>query len=536
MFIYINGKKCLANAGETIFLVAKREGIEIPTLCHLKHFSPTSSCRVCLVEVAGQRNLVTACSFKVSEGMEVLTNSPKVLSARKLNLELLLSAHNYDCENCFKAGSCELEKLAQEYKVDGKMFGLNLSQAEQVDDSSPCIERDNSKCILCKRCVAVCKAQSVGVIRQNYRGFKTQIGCEFGKGIGSSLCVGCGQCVKVCPTGALRENLSLRKLQEILGDKTKRKIVAPAPAVRVAIMEEFGLTPKEAEGILPTLFKKLGFDQVFDVNFGADLVAIEEAEEFVKRIKTNKQLPLFTSCCPAWVDFAEKFYPEYKVNISTCKSPMLALSEALERHYATNGTKPQPKSFVAVMPCTAKKAESLKLGSGVDAVITVNELLYLVKKFRIDVKKLKPSEFDPIFGESSGAGVIFGRTGGVAEAVVRAITGEAKPIEFSPIPNINGAKIATIKMGKCCVNIAVVSGLIQVRALLEKIKRKEITLHLVEVMACAGGCINGGGMPRRCGSLDGKAVGLAELDKSRANRFPQENKEVQDYLNFIKKR
>lgn len=398
---------------------------------------------------------------------------------------------------------------------------FDAKEGELALDGRFCIDKNCIGCGLCKReCPVKCIAGEVRNIHI----------------IDELECVGCGKCVKACPTGAIKGNSSLRAVQDILKNKNKEKIVAPAPAVRVAIMEEFGLSPKDAEGILPTLFKKLGFDRVFDVNFGADLTAIKEGEEFLKRIETGKNLPLFTSCCPAWVNFMEKFYPELGDNISVCKSPMLALGEAIRICDAKNVSETaQNKSVVAVMPCTAKKAERRKPCSGIDCVITVNELLYLINESGINVKKLQPSEFDPMFGKSSGAGVIFGRAGGVSSAIVRAITGETKAIDFHPISGINNAKISTIKLGKNNINIVSVSGLGPAQELIEKIKKQEIVAHLVEVMACEGGCINGSEMPKRkCDSPDAKALGLDSLDQTRQVRLPQENKEVQEYLFLLK--
>ena len=538
--IKIDEKEILANTDETILDVATKEGIEIPTLCYLKGENPTANCRICLVEVVGQRNLVTACSFKVFDGMEVITNSPKVKSARKMNLELILSNHNYDCENCVRQGNCELESLAKKYNIDGGYF-QGAKTLSKIDESSPCIVRDNSKCILCKKCVQVCKnKQSVNAIGEVNRGFNTQIACAFNNGLAGSSCVGCGQCVMVCPTGALHENINIQQFENILKDNFKHKVVAPAPAVRVALAEAFGIDVQTAENLMPALFKTLGFNKVFDVNFGADLTIVDETAEFIKRFKANKNLPMFTSCCPAWVDYVNKFYPQFSANVSSCKSPLMMLGSVAKTYYAEKANIDREDiSVVSVMPCTAKKGERIKVGEqDVDCVITVRELIYVVKKRGIDIKKLSPIPFDSILGESSGAAVIFGASGGVMEAAIRTLVDLLKlkdiKIEFKENSKYNGAKFASVKVNGSDVNVAVVSGLGNAKALLDDILVGKLHLHFVEVMSCEGGCVNGGGMPltKKENVVKSRAKGLNVIDNNRNIRKSHENNEVKAFLSW----
>lgn len=539
--IKIDNRVYIAEIGETILDVAKREHIDIPTLCYLKGENPTSNCRMCLVEVVGQRNLVTACSFKVYDGMEVITNSVKVFSARKMNLELLLSNHNYDCKNCVREGNCDLAKYAQEYNATGFLFNGEKTQSA-LDDSNACIVRDSSKCILCKKCTQVCsKRQEVHAICETKRGFSTRVGCAFENKLKNSTCVGCGQCIMVCPTGALHESFNIMQLEEILSDKSKHKVVAPAPAVRVALLENFQIDPVMAEQLIPSIFRKLGFDKVFDINFGADLTIIEETAEFLERYKSKMNLPMFTSCCPAWVDYVNKFYPEIKKNVSSCKSPLMMFGAIVKSYYAEKINLSADKiSMVSVMPCTAKKGERLlDNDKDVDCVITVRELLYLIKKHGIDVTRLKPSKFDSVLGESSGAGVIFGASGGVMEAAIRTIADKVynqsiQNIDYTSVRGFDDTKFASIKLGGDVVNIAVVSGLGNAKRLLEKIKSKEIDVQFVEVMSCPGGCINGGGMPlvKDTKLIESRMKGLYKLDSARNIRKSHENKEVQEFLKW----
>lgn len=539
MEIIIDGKRCKANNGETIMEVAKREGIYIPSVCHLDGFKPTSSCRICLVELVGLKKLVTSCSFLVYDGLEVVTNSEAVLNARKTNIELMLSNHDFTCGKCVKEGDCELEKLAKEYRVNPVKYKGEKTMT-RIDDSSDCIIRDDSRCILCKRCVRVCKAdQNVGAICEINRGFDTRIGSAFDLPMNKSTCVGCGQCVMVCPTGALRENLSIETANKLLNDKSVIKVVASAPAVRVALTKE--LKVENAEAILPSLLKALGFDKVYDISFGADLTVMEESKEFMARLKSKKNLPLFTSCCPAWINYQKEFYDELKNNVSSCKSPLLMLGNVVKTYMAEkeNINASQIK-MIGIMPCTAKKGEIKNEDNDVDLVLTVRELLYLIKKKKIDINKLKPTPFDNLLGESSGAGVIFGTTGGVMEASLRTVADklsnkELKEIEYKPVRGLVGVKTASVEIAGKAINVAVVSGLKYVRPLIDKIHKKQIHLHFVEVMACEGGCINGGGMPystTRESDVEQRMRDLYKLDTARQIRKAHDNPEIKKFYDW----
>lgn len=508
MKIKIDGKSIDVEPQTSIVEAARRLGIHIPTLCFLKEFGATSSCRVCLVEIVGRRGLVTACSYPIFEGMEIVTNSPKVLDARKTNLELLLSNHNYDCINCIRGGNCELEKLAKAYDCNENRFSGEKTESF-VDENNLAIIRDNSKCILCKRCVLACgKRQSVNAITTAGRGFESQIVSAFEKPLSSSTCVNCGQCILACPTGALREASEMDKLKHVLADKTKHVVVAPAPSVRVGIGEEFGLPfGSDTEGRIVSSLKKLGFDRVFDVNFGADLTIVEEANEFIQRLNKGGKFPMFTSCCPSWIDFAKKFYPEFLPNISTCKSPQQMFG-AIAKTYYSEMSQIAPSNIVVVtiMPCTSKKTELTLEGmssSGfrdVDISITVRELARFMKEKNVDLVKQPVMDFDRLLGESSGAGVIFGSSGGVMEASLRTVAdivlgADLPKVDYTSVRGLSGIKESNIKLGDKIVKVAVVSGLANTRKLLESIKNGKVNYHFIEVMACPGGCINGGGMP-----------------------------------------
>lgn len=543
--VKIDNKIYSAKDGETILKVCKDNGISIPTLCHLKGLNPTSNCRICLVEIEGKSGLVTACSFKCYDGISVITNSKKVIDARRTNLELLLSNHNYDCDNCTRNGECALQNLTKEYNANPNRFKGEKTKALK-DFSSPALMRDNSKCILCKKCVSVCgKKQTVNAISSVNRGFNTAIGTAFNEGIDSTKCVACGQCVLVCPTGALTENFNIKEVEQVLKQKDKYVVVAPAPSVRVALGDEFGLkSGNNVESILPSILRELGFDKVFDITFCADLTIMEESKEFISRLKTNKNLPLFTSCCPAWVDFVKKFYPELEKNISSTKSPQEMFGAVVKSYYANKmGINPKDIVVVTIMPCTAKKKELHIRKTGdiqdVDYSLTVRELAHIIKAKKIDIKKLKPSKFDQIMGTSSGAGVIFGTSGGVMEAALRTIadTLENKSlteVEYGVVRGLSGVKLASVVINKKTINVAVVSGLNNARKLIEKIKAKELNLDFVEVMSCEGGCINGGGMPRKdfnstVESLESRKDALYKIDRQNSIRKSYENPMIKEF-------
>jgi len=483
--------------------------VKIPTLCYLKGINEIGGCRMCVVEVEGVKNLVTACTFPVFEGMIVRTNTPRVRASIKCTLELLLSDHNKDCLSCERNGNCELQKLSDEYDCDSSKYSGEVSKSA-VDDSSVCFVRDNSKCIKCRKCVAVCQnVQSVDAIGVGKRGFNTQIGCAFEKENADSTCVGCGQCVINCPTGALSDKSQKLEVLDHLAKKDKRMIVAMAPSVRVALGEQFGSKIGEnVEGKMISALRRLGFDDVFDIDFGADLTIMEESHELVLSLKNGEKKPLFTSCCPAWIKFVENFYPEFIKNISTCKSPQQMMSATVKTFYAKKlKVKPSDLYFVSIMPCIAKKFERLRdnqsaggMGQDTDAVLTVRDLTEMIKVCGIDFMNLQDGKFDEMLGLSSGAGVIFGATGGVMESALRTLsdTFEKKPlkeVKYLLVRGLSGTKEAEIEIAGRKVKLAVVSGLNNARTLLEKIKSGEKEYDFVEVMACPGGCANGGGMP-----------------------------------------
>jgi len=491
----------------TILDVADAAGIKIPTLCYIKDINKIGACRMCLVEVKGQRNLVTACTFPASDGMEIITNSPKVIDSRRCTLELLLSNHPFHCTSCERDGNCELQSLANIYDCQGKAYIGETSKAK-VDDSSTCYVRDNSRCIMCRRCEAICKkCQAVGVLGANGRGFNVHIGTTYDAPIATSNCVNCGQCVVNCPTGALYEKSSKNEIIKSLFDENKYTVIAMAPSVRVSLSELFDMpygTNVEKRAV--TAFKRMGFDSVFDIDFGADLTIMEESEEFLSRLQTG-HLPMFTSCCPGWVNYVEHFYPEFINNLSTCKSPQGMFGSVVKTYYAKKlNKKPEDIYVVSVMPCVAKKGERLrepwanKNIPDVDAVLTVRECGELIKQAGIDLKNIKDTDFDLPFGASSGAGVIFGNTGGVMEAALRSLADrlekrELENIDYMLVRGLKGVKEAEINVAGKKVRVAVVSGLSNAKKLLNGLKNGKLYYDFIEVMACPGGCVNGGGMP-----------------------------------------
>ena len=507
--IKINGEAISVPSNYTILQAARQAGIDIPTLCYLKGINEIGACRMCLVEVKGAKGLVTACVYPVNEGMEVLTNTERVRSARKTVLELTLSNHEKKCLTCPRNQNCELQRLSDELGVTDIPFEGETIQRE-IDASSPSIVRDNNKCILCRRCVSVCKkVQTVGVIDAKERGFITQIGCTFDKPLNDTDCVMCGQCIIACPVGALYEKDSTKDVWAALADESKHVVVQTAPAVRVALGEEFGMPiGSRVTGKMVTALRKLGFDKVFDTNFSADLTIMEEGTELLGRIKDGGKFPMITSCSPGWVKFCEHNFPDLLENLSTAKSPHEMYGAIIKSYYAEKaGIDPKDIYVVSVMPCTAKKFESEReelAGTGypdVDAVLTTRELAKMIKEARIDFTKLADTGFDHPFGEeASGAGVIFGATGGVMEAALRTVsevlTGKSfDEIEYNAVRGTEGIKEATVTIGDLDVKVAVASGLGNARALLEKVQKGEADYHFIEIMACPGGCVTGGGQP-----------------------------------------
>ena len=545
--IKINGKDYSVPKGITVLEAAKMANIDIPTLCYLKDINEIGACRLCLVEVKGARGLVTACVYPVDrEGMEIVTNSPAIMKSRKMNLELLLSNHDRKCLSCVRSTTCELQKLCREYEVDEEYFAGDKTE-RYLDTSSAAIVRDSSKCILCRRCSAVCnKLQGVGVIGANDRGFDTHIGCLFDGPLGETSCINCGQCVVACPTGALYEVDHTEKVFEALSDPTKHVAICCAPSVRAQIGECFGYAPgTDTEGKMITAIKALGFDGVYDMNLTADLTIMEEATEFLGRVKNGGKLPMITSCSPGWIKFCEHFFPEMTENLSTCKSPQQMFGAMYKTYYAQKvGLDPKDIVFVSAIPCTAKKFEVGRDGQNaagvpdVDYAITTRELGRMIQKAGIDFCALEDGQFDNPFDIGSGAGVIFGATGGVMEAALRTAAEviEGKPLEkldFEDVRGTEGIKFASYKLGDMTLNVAVTSGTANAKKLLRDVQAGKVDVQFIEVMACPGGCVNGGGQPYQPASVrnsvDLRALRAAVLyndDKNADLRKSHENSAV----------
>ena len=540
----INNMDVTVPAGSTILEAARSVNIEIPTLCYMKEINEIGACRICVVEVKGARSLVAACVYPVNEGMEVLTASPRVLNARRMTLELLLSNHNRKCLSCVRSGNCEFQALCAEYGVEDESKFDGDKTPSEIDTSAAHMVRDNSKCILCRRCVAVCeKNQAVSVIGSNERGFATHIGSPFEALLDETSCVSCGQCIVNCPTGALYEKDSTAAVWDALSDESKHVIVQTAPAVRSAIAEEFG-NPigTDGEGKMVAALRRLGFDGVYDTDIAADLTIIEEANELVERIQNGGTLPMITSCSPGWIKFCEFNYPDLLDNLSTCKSPQQMFGALAKTWYADKmGIDPKDLFVVSVMPCTAKKFEIGRDDENaagvpdVDAVITTRELAKMIKRSGINFNALPDEKFDLPLGSSTGAGVIFGATGGVMEAALRTavetITGkELGNLEFTDVRGIAGIKEASYEVGGLNVKVAVASGLANAKELMEKVRRGEADYQFIEIMACPGGCVNGGGQPiqpasvRNFEDIRGKrAAVLYNIDKNMPLRKSHDN-------------
>lgn len=528
--IKINGIAYDVAAGSTILEAAKSVGIEVPTLCYLKEINAIGACRICVVEVKGARGLVTACVYPVNEGMEIITNSEKVQQSRKTNLELLLSTHDQNCLSCVRSTDCELQKLCRDYGVNGMRF-IGAKERYTIDASAPHMIRDNNKCILCRRCVAACKAnQSVGVIGANERGFLTHVGCAFEAPLGESPCVSCGQCITVCPTGALTEKDDTAKVWDALHDETKHVVVHTAPSVRATLGECFGMPiGTNVEGKMAAALRRLGFDGVFDTDTAADFTIMEEATEFVTRVKNGGKLPMITSCSPGWIKFCETYYPDFIPNLSSCKSPQGMFGALTKTYYAEKlGIDPKNIVCVSVMPCTAKKFEIGRddmsaAGNGIpdnDISITTRELSRMITRAGIEFTELPDEQFDPALGESTGAAVIFGATGGVMEAALRTaaevVTGKPlEKVEFAEVRGTDGIKEASYKLGDLTLNVCVASGLSNCDAVLKAVQSGEKKYDFIEFMACPGGCVNGGGQPTQPASVrnftDLKALRAAAL-------------------------
>ncbi len=510
--VTIDKKQFSADTDESILQVARRNNIEIPTLCYLKGINEPASCRVCVVEVEGVRNLCTACSTKVRDGMVVKTNTNRVIKARKNAMDLLVSNHNKNCLCCPKNLKCDFQKLCQQFHCDDQKYAGDMTQGT-IDDSNHSIVRDDSKCILCGKCVAVCASrQGCSAIGKLNRGFETKIGTSFDRPMQQSNCVGCGQCVLVCPTGALTQKNAISQVMDILDDPDIIKIAQVAPAVRVSIAEEFGgEIGTFAEGKMVSALREVGFDYVFDVNNGADFTVIEEANELISKVQSGNGLPLFTSCCPAWFNYCEKNYPEFVNNMSTSKSPNEMLGSLVKYYFEQQGKKVK---IVSVMPCTAKKREIIAHGT-IDQSITTRELGEMIRLKNINFNELEDGKFDDPFGEYTGGALIFGVTGGVTEAALRyavyKLTGKKQDI-IEDVRYSEGVKEVSVKVGDVTLNLAIVHGLANAPKVLDAIKDGSKTYHFVEVMACPGGCVNGGGQS----FVDYNKVDVEEVIKKRS--------------------
>ncbi|OPZ60205.1 MAG: NADP-reducing hydrogenase subunit HndC [Deltaproteobacteria bacterium ADurb.Bin510] len=510
--VTIDNVKVQVEAGTTILDAAKQAGIKIPTLCYSGEIDhKPGACRVCVCEVEGARSLVASCVYPVNEGMVVKTNTERVRKARKLNVELLLANHPTECNLCVRSGNCELQKVAEQVGLREVRFPYpEFKREECLDTSSPSIVRDTSKCIKCYRCVTVCEnIQTVNALQPSFRGDKVKIAPAFGLPLNNVACALCGQCVMACPVGALYEKDYVGEVWKALNDKTKHVIVQEAPAVRAALGEEFGMAPGTlVTGKMIAALRRLGFDKVFDTNFTADLTIMEEGNELLKRVKEGGVLPMITSCSPGWIKFCEHFYPEQTAHLSSCKSPQQMFGALAKTYYPqVMGIDPKDIVSVSIMPCTAKKYESQRpemKDSGyqdVDYVLTTRELARMIKEAGIDFANLPDEDYDDPMGEYTGAGTIFGATGGVMEAAIRTVyavvTGQNLPdLNVTPVRGLEGVKEASLKIGDLGeVKVAVAHGLGNARKLMEQIKEGKSPYHFIEVMACPGGCVAGGGQP-----------------------------------------
>ncbi len=547
----IDGQPVEVPAGTTILKAARTVGINIPSLCYHPDLGVKGNCRICAVEVAGSRTLQTACSQPVALGMEVRTNSPEIREFRRINLELILASHPQDCLNCSRNRRCELQALADKLEVRSDRFPPRRIGLE-ADRSTPSIVRDSSKCILCRRCVAAChQVQEVGVLYPLHRGAGTVIAPEGGRPLAETSCVLCGQCIQACPVGAIQEVNDTGRVWAALADPELHVVVQTAPAVRVAIGEELGLAPGSiVTGKLVAALKRLGFDRVFDTDFTADLTIMEEGHELLERIASGGVLPLITSCSPGWVNFAERFYPEFLPNLSTCKSPQQMFGALAKTYYAERaGIDASRIRVVSIMPCTAKKYECVRpelADSGfpdVDIVLTTRELGRMIRESGLDFAALPEAEYDQPLGLSTGAGVIFGATGGVMEAALRTVsevaTGKELPgLEFKAARGMRGVKEAMVDLEGTEVRVAIAHGLANARLILDRIKEGSSSYHFIEVMCCPGGCIGGGGQPFPTNSQTRRArmEALYEADRGMPLRRSHLNPAVQAlYAEFLER-
>ena len=539
----IDNQKVQVKKGTTILQAAKQAGIDIPTLCYLKDINEVGECRMCIVEIEGRRGFATSCIQKAEEGMIVHTNTPEVLEARRVVLDLIISNHKIDCLKCIRSENCELQSLARKFNILDVEFPGEMVEHE-IDDDSPSIVRDFNKCILCRRCVATCKnVQGIGALACVNRGFESSVSTVGNNSLNNVNCTFCGQCIQSCPTGALHEKETINEVWEKLKDNDTYVVVQTAPAVRVALGEEFGMEiGTNVTGKMVTALKRMGFDKVFDTNTGADFTIMEEANEFIERVKENDNIPMITSCSPGWVKYIEMNYPELLPHLSTCKSPHQMFGALIKSYFAKKeGIDPRKIYVVSVMPCIAKKFErqrpEMKINglADVDNVITTRELARMIKQANIDFKKLEDTVFDNPMGEATGAGAIFGVTGGVMEAALRTaqdiLTGkDLEKIDFQQVRGTEGIKKGTITIDGKEIKVVAASGLSNARTILEEIKSGKADYQFVEIMACPGGCIMGGGQPIKSAKIRSevdvkklRADALYDIDEKSHIRKSHEN-------------
>jgi NADH-quinone oxidoreductase subunit G/NADP-reducing hydrogenase subunit HndD len=540
--IEVNGRNIEAIEGEMLIAALDRAGIRVPTLCYMKDLFPSGACRMCVVEIEGQRGLIPSCAYPVSANMKVLTHSERAVRARKTIVELLLADHPDDCLYCVRNGNCGLQDLAEEHSVRERRYSGSRNK-QQLDVSSPSIVRDPEKCILCGKCVRVCEeTQGVSAIDFVGRGSKARIGTAFEQGLNTSSCINCGQCIMVCPTGALREHSHAKQIMEALRNPDIFVVAQHAPAISVTVGEEFNLKPGiDVAGKMTAALRRMGFDRVFDTSFSADLTIMEEASELVHRITSGGVLPMMTSCSPGWIKFVEQFYPEFIPNLSTCKSPQQMMGAVIKSYFAEReGIDPNKIFSVSIMPCVAKKFEALRPEMSqhgrfdIDAVLTTRELVRLIKMRGLDLGDFEPEGADTPFGERTSAGKLFGATGGVMEAAVRTahylITGnELGDLTLQEVRGLEGIKEARVNVNGTEVGVAVVSGLGNARKLLDELRNGKNNLHFIEVMSCPGGCIAGGGQPIRTNPelVKSRMKALYAIDGNDTTRVSHKNDSIQ---------